>query len=101
MTLRMRDGVIDRVVRAKRERARSMPGCLIDRMALRADTEVGSSTLAALADANIDLLAPGGRSPQAATGASPCAPHRPESRCASRRGLAHSRRYGPATGAVS
>jgi len=47
MTLRMRDGVIDRV--ARRERARSVPGSLIDRMALRADTQVGSSRpLAAL-----------------------------------------------------
>jgi CRISPR-associated protein Cas1 len=62
MTLRMRDGVIE--LRAEGERARSMPGSLIDRVVLRADTQVGSSTLAALADAGIGLLALGGRGGQ-------------------------------------
>jgi CRISPR-associated protein Cas1 len=62
MTLRMRDGVIE--LRAEGERPRSMPGSLIDRVVLRADTQVGSSTLAALADAGIGLLALGGRGGQ-------------------------------------
>ena len=37
MTLRMRDGVIE--LRAEGERPRSMPGSLIDRVVLRADTQ--------------------------------------------------------------
>ena len=62
MTLRMRDGVIE--LRAEGERPRNLPASLIDRVVLRADTQLGSSTLAALADAGIGLLALGGRGGQ-------------------------------------
>lgn len=62
LTLRMRDGALE--LRADGERVRSVPAGLIDRVVLRADTQIGSSTLAALADAGIGLVALGGRGGQ-------------------------------------
>ncbi len=46
-----RDGLLEQTV----------PGRLIDRLVLRADTQISSSTLAALADAGIGVVAFGGR----------------------------------------
>ena len=62
MSLTMRDSVIE--LRADGERLRSVPAALLDRVVLRADTQLSSSTLAALADAGIGLLALGGRGGQ-------------------------------------
>ena len=62
MSLTMRDSVIE--LRADGERLRSVPAALLDRVVLRADTQLSSATLAALADAGIGLLALGGRGGQ-------------------------------------
>ncbi len=62
MTLQMRDGVIE--LRADGERLRCVPALLLERLVLRADTQLSSGTLAALADAGIGLLALGGRGGQ-------------------------------------
>ena len=62
MSLQMRDGVIE--LRADGERVRCVPAQLLDRLVLRADTQLSSGTLAALADAGIGVLALGGRGGQ-------------------------------------
>jgi len=62
LSLRMHDGVIE--LRADGERLRSVPARLVDRVVLRADTQLGSTTLAALADAGVGVLAFGGRGGQ-------------------------------------
>ena len=62
MTLRWSDGALE--LRAEGEPLRRVPGALLTRVVLRADTQLNSSTLAALADAGIGLLALGGRGGQ-------------------------------------
>ncbi len=62
ISLTMRDRVIE--LRADGERLRSVPAALLERVVLRADTQLTSGTLAALADAGIGLLALGGRGGQ-------------------------------------
>jgi len=62
MSLRWRDGALE--MRAEGEPLRCIPGALLTRVVLRADTQLTSSTLAALADAGIGLLALGGRGGQ-------------------------------------
>lgn len=62
LELRWRDGAIE--LRADGERLRTVPGALVERVVLRADTQLGSATLAALADAGIGLVAMGGRGGQ-------------------------------------
>jgi CRISPR-associated protein Cas1 len=57
--LGMRDGALE--VRVEGERLRSFPARLIERVALRADTQVSSATLAALADQGVGIVAFGGR----------------------------------------
>lgn len=60
--LQLRDGVVE--LRVDGERMRSMPAGLIERVVLRADTKLGSATLAALADRGIGVVAFGGRTGQ-------------------------------------
>ena len=62
LSLKVRDGVIE--LRAEGERLRTVPARLLDRVVLRADTQLSSGTLAALADAGIGLVALGGRGGQ-------------------------------------
>ena len=62
MTLNMRDGAIE--LRAEGERVRTIPTGLLERVVLRADTQISSNTLAALAEAGVGLLALGGRGGQ-------------------------------------
>ncbi len=62
MSLQLRDGAIE--LRAEGERLRTVPARLLERVVLRADTQLTSSTLAALADAGVGLLALGGRGGQ-------------------------------------
>ena len=62
MTLNMRDGAIE--LRAEGERVRTIPAGLLERVVLRADTQISSNTLAALAEAGVGLLALGGRGGQ-------------------------------------
>lgn len=62
MSLQMREGVLE--LRVDGERVRSVPAGLVERVVLRADTQLSSSTLAALADAGVGLLALGGRGGQ-------------------------------------
>lgn len=59
MTLRVRDGVIE--LRADGERLRSVAARLVERVVLRADTQIGSASLAALADMGVGVVALGGR----------------------------------------
>lgn len=62
MALQMRDGAIE--LRADGERVRSVPAALLDRVVLRADTQINSATLAALAEWGVGVLALGGRGGQ-------------------------------------
>ena len=62
MSLKMSDGVLE--LRADGERLRSVPARLLDRVVLRADTQLSSGTLAALADCGVGLVALGGRGGQ-------------------------------------
>lgn len=62
LALHLRDGALE--VRADGERLQSVPARLVERVVLRADTQIGSGTLAAMADAGIGLLALGGRGGQ-------------------------------------
>ena len=62
LSLQMRDGALE--LRADGERVRSVPVGLLDRVVLRADTQLSSGTLAALADAGVGLVALGGRGGQ-------------------------------------
>ena len=62
LSLNLRDGVIE--LRADGERLRTVPARLLDRVVLRADTQLSSGTLAALADAGVGLVALGGRGGQ-------------------------------------
>ena len=62
LSLHWRDGVIE--LRAEGERMRTVPARLLDRVVLRADTQLSSATLAALADAGVGLVALGGRGGQ-------------------------------------
>ena len=62
MTLRWHDGALE--LRAEGQPLRCIPAALLQRVVLRADTQLSSSTLAALADAGIGLLALGGRGGQ-------------------------------------
>ena len=62
LSLNLRDGVIE--LRADGERLRTVPARLLERVVLRADTQLSSGTLAALADAGIGLVALGGRGGQ-------------------------------------
>ena len=60
--LRWREGALQ--LRRDGELERSVPAALLQRVVLRADTLLSSATLAALADADIGLLAFGGRGGQ-------------------------------------
>lgn len=60
--LHWRGGALE--LRVPGERLRSVPGRLIERIVLRADTLIGSATLAALAEAGIGIVALGGRGGQ-------------------------------------
>lgn len=62
LSLHLRDGALE--LRTDGERVRSVPLGLIDRVVLRADAQLGSATLAALADAGVGLVAFGGRGGQ-------------------------------------
>ena len=62
LSLHLQGGVIE--LRADGERLRTVPARLLDRVVLRADTQLSSATLAALADAGIGLVALGGRGGQ-------------------------------------
>ena len=62
MTIQLRDGALE--LRVDGERLRSVPARLLDRVVLRADTQLTSSTLAALADEGVGVLAFGGRGGQ-------------------------------------
>lgn len=62
MSIQLRDGALE--LRADGERVRTVPARLLDRVVLRADTLLNSSTLAALADAGVGLVALGGRGGQ-------------------------------------
>ena len=62
LSLEMRDGAL--VLRADGERLRSVPARLLDRVVLRANTQLSSDTLAALADAGVGVVALGGRGGQ-------------------------------------
>ena len=62
LSLQLRDGVIE--LRAEGERLRTVPAGLLERVVLRADTQLSSATLAALGDAGIGLVALGGRGGQ-------------------------------------
>ncbi len=62
LSLKVRDGVIE--LRADGERLRTVPARLLDRVVLRADTQLSSGTLAALAEAGVGLVALGGRGGQ-------------------------------------
>lgn len=62
LRLQLRDGVIE--LRADDERLRCVPARLVERVVLRADTQLSSATLAALADLDIGLVALGGRGGQ-------------------------------------
>lgn len=60
--LRVQAGAIE--LRGDTERVRSLPAALIERVVLRADTRLSSSTIAALADAGVGIVAHGGRGGQ-------------------------------------
>jgi len=60
--LQLRDGVVE--LRTDGALVRGMPAALVERVVLRADTHLGSATLAALADRGIGVLAFGGRAGQ-------------------------------------
>ena len=60
--IRWRDGVLE--LRIEGNTPRSIPGKLLDRVVLRAETCLTSTTLAALAQAGIGVLAHGGRGGQ-------------------------------------
>jgi CRISPR-associated protein Cas1 len=60
--LRLRDGVIE--LRVDGALARGVPAALVERVVLRAETAVASTTLAALADRGIGVVAFGGRGGQ-------------------------------------
>ncbi len=62
LSLHLRDGAIE--LRAEGERLRTVPARLLERVVLRADTQLSSATLAALADAGVGLVAMGGRGGQ-------------------------------------
>ncbi len=62
ISLKVRDSALE--LRAEGERLRSVPLRLLDRVVLFADTQLGSSALASLADAGVGLLALGGRGGQ-------------------------------------
>ncbi len=62
LSLNLRDGVLE--LRADGERLRTVPARLLDRVVLRADTQLSSATLAALADEGVGLVALGGRGGQ-------------------------------------
>ncbi len=62
MSLRWHDGALE--LRAEGLATRCLPAALLHRVVLRADTQLSSNTLAALADAGIGLLALGGRGGQ-------------------------------------
>lgn len=62
VSVQLRDGALE--LRAGGERVRSVPARLLDRVVLRADTQLTSGTLAALAEAGVGLLALGGRGGQ-------------------------------------
>lgn len=59
MELRVRDGTIE--LRADGERLRSVAARLVERVVMRADTLVGSASLAALAELGVGVVALGGR----------------------------------------
>lgn len=60
--LRLRDGAVE--VRADGALARSVPAALVERVVLRAETTLSSTTLAAFADRGIGVVAFGGRGGQ-------------------------------------
>lgn len=60
--LRLRDGVIE--LRSEGALVRSVPAALIERVVLRAETALASTTLAAFADRGIGIVAFGGRGGQ-------------------------------------
>lgn len=60
--LAWRDGALE--IRVPAQPMRRVPGALVERVVLRSDTTLGSSTLAALADQGIALIAFGGRGGQ-------------------------------------
>jgi CRISPR-associated protein Cas1 len=60
--LQLRDGALE--LRADGTLVRTLPAALIERVVLRADTRLGSATLAALGDCGIGVLAFGGRAGQ-------------------------------------
>ena len=62
LSLEVRDGAL--LLRADGERLRSVPARLLDRVVLRANTQLSSDTLAALADAGVGVVALGGRGGQ-------------------------------------
>ena len=62
MELRLRDSAIE--LRADGELLRTVPARLLDRVVMRADTRLGSATLAGLADLGVGVLALGGRGGQ-------------------------------------
>lgn len=59
LELRAQGGAL--TLHANGERVRSLPAALIERVVLRADTQLTSGTLAALADAGVGVIALGGR----------------------------------------
>jgi CRISPR-associated protein Cas1 len=62
MELRYADGVLQ--LRAQDQAPRSVPGRLLERVVLRAETKLTSTTLALLAEAGISVVAHGGRGGQ-------------------------------------
>jgi CRISPR-associated protein Cas1 len=62
LELRLQAGALE--LRAEGERMRSMPAALIERVVLRAETRLTSTTLAALAEAGVGVVALGGRGGQ-------------------------------------
>ena len=62
LSIQLRDGVLE--LRADGERLRTVPARLLDRVVLRADTQLTSGTLAALADEGVGVVALGGRGGQ-------------------------------------
>ncbi len=62
VSIQVRDGALE--LRVDGERTRCIPARLLERVVLRADTQLTSGTLAALADAGVGMLALGGRGGQ-------------------------------------